>query len=1178
MESVDPASVGIDFVHKPSDKPGALRANTVGCGVCMGDYDGDGLVDVYICDSSYGGALYRNLGDFRFENATERAGLAEPDHWSTGASFVDVEGDGDLDLYVCGFQCANRLYVNQGDGTFVEGAKRFGLDFDGSSTVMTWADYDADGDLDCFLVTNYLPPQQEIEYRLERDSAGRPRVPLQYQEYHSMMPMLGNEYGVVEAGQFDHLYRNNGDGTFEDVTEDSGVLGNYKGLGAAWWDYNDDGLPDLYVANDFYGPDLLFRNRGNGTFVDEAKTALPHAPWFSMGCDQGDVNNDGLLDFIGSDMAGSTRYREKVTSGDMEDDAWFLETAVPRQYMRNTLFVNSGAGPFMEAAILAGVHATDWTWTVKLMDLDADGWQDLFVTNGMNRDWENSDLHRAALKLGPPNSPGYDSFWQNEGRLEERNFAFRNRGDLQFEDVSDRWGLDHLGVSYGAAFGDLDNDGDLDLVVNNMADKPSVYRNTHAGGHLLALKLRGAGANPWAAGARATIRAGGMTQTRYATPVRGFMSGDDPTINFGLGDAAQVDSLVIIWPNGAREEFENLPADRAYTITQAPERTKDKSPAVDEKWFSPSRRIFAAVHRELPFDDFAQQELLPRRLSTLGPGLAAADVDGDGRDELYLSGAKGMPCRLLAANDAGEFVLRELFAVWDEDQESESLGAMFFDADSDGDLDVYVASGGVESPADDALHRDRLYLNDGTGHYARAAEGTLPDVRDSSSAVAAADFDRDGDVDLFVGGRCVPGAYPTTPGSRLLANEGGKFIDATDKAPGLQTAGMATGAVWSDANDDGWIDLLITYDWGPVRLFLNRQGTLEDATKAAGLADRTGWWNGIAGRDLDNDGDVDYVVTNYGLNTKYQASPELPQRLLYGDFEGLGRREIIEATTGEDGKLWPIRGKGTMQHAITLVGELCPTYEAYAKASLEDMFPKEVLDEALSLSANTLESGVLINNGRAQFEFHPLPRLAQIAPSFGVALTDADGDGKTDAYLVQNFRGAQREAGHMAGGLSLLLRGNGDGSFRPAMPAESGLVVPGDGRSVVTTDINEDGRPDFVVGVNNGETLGFELQESANAEFVKVRLVGKAGNPTGIGAKVTLRLDDGSAQTAEAAAGSGYLSQSSATIYFGLPRGRIVSGIDVRWSDGSSVSYPAATGSLEYTLHQDGNAAPLAAE
>jgi hypothetical protein len=549
------------------------------------------------------------------------------------------------------------------------------------------------------------------------------------------------------------------------------------------------------------------------------------------------------------------------------------------------------------------------------------------------------------------------------------------------------------------------------------------------------------------------------------------------------------------------------------------------------------------------------------------------DVNDDGRDEIFLAGAKGMPCRLLGANEAHEYVMFDLHPVWDDDLQHESMGALFFDADADSDLDLYVVSGGVECAPGDELLRDRLYINDGAGKFGRAAADALPDLRDSGGPVAAADFDRDGDLDLFVGGRCVPGEYPTTPTSRLLENQGGRFVDASDKAPGLAETGMVTGAVWSDADGDGWIDLLTTCEWGPVRLNLNRNGQLVDSTEAALLADRRGWWNGIAARDLDNDGDVDYVVSNFGLNTKYRPTAERPAHLFYGDFEGLGRKELIEATTGDDGRLLPVRGKGALEKSLTLVAEKCPTYGAYAKASLADIFSRDVLDQAMGLSVNALESGVFLNDGAARFRFLPLPRIAQAAPTFGLALTDVNADGKADLYLVQNFRGAHREAGHMDGGLSLLLLGVGDGTFAPVPPAESGLVVTGDARSLAVADINADGLPDFLVGVNDDETLGFEHAGGLDGKLTSVRLRGRPGNPTGVGASIKFILDDGTSQTAEVHAGGGYLSQSSATTYFGMGKANAVKMVEVRWPNGRRTQHADWGDSQRIEIEEEGKPA-----
>jgi hypothetical protein len=1166
FDSVDPTAAGIDFLHQSSTKPGSLRANTVGCGVCLGDYDGDGRCDVFICDSSNGGELYRNLGEFRFENVTQQAGIAAPGVWSTGATFVDVEGDGDLDLYVCSFDSPNRLYIHQGDGSFREQAKEFGLDYRGSSTAMTFADYDADGDLDGYLVTNYLPPRIDLSYRLELDERGIPRVPRAYREYHDTIAMPDREYGVVEAGQYDHLYQNEGNGVFRDVTEASGLLANFKGLAATWWDFNEDNRPDLYVANDFYGPDHLFRNLGEGKFADVTRLSLPHTPWFSMGCDLGDINNDGLIDFVASDMAGSSHYREKMTTGDMEDDAWFLETAEPRQYMRNAVYLNSGVERMIEVGYLAGLTSTDWTWSIKLHDFDQDGRLDIFVTNGMNRDWENSDLHHEGLKRGPANSPAYDSFWQEQPRLDESNFAFWNRGELKFDDVSVDWGLDFKGVSYGAAAGDLDADGDLDLVVNNMDDRPGLYRNARPTGASVRVRLKGSRENPWAVGATVRIETADGPQVRYLTPARGFMSGDDATVHFGLGTTERIDRLTVRWPSGREDEFRDLEVNGLYTISEGDGDIKPVAP-VASTWFVASERFTGGDHREAEFNDFAAQPLLPRRLSRLGPGLAVGDVDGDHRDDIFLSGARGMACKLLNQDAKGQFAVDELFPPWADDSDAECLGAAFVDADSDGDLDVYVAHGGVESGADDKLLADALYMNDGKGRFTRADVGATPADRQSGGCVAAADYDRDGDVDLFVGGRCVPGAYPTLPPNRLLRNDEGKFVEADDAATAaIREPGMATAAVWSDANGDGWIDLLIAHEWGPIRVLLNHEGRFEDATEASKLASLTGWWNGITTADIDDDGDVDYVATNFGVNSRYQPSEKQPARLFYADWEGLDRPAPIEATTNAGGDLLPVRGKRALEQAVTAVAEKCPTYDAYARTTLQELLGAEALEDSLSFAATTLESGVLLNDGQAHFKFLPLPRLAQAAPAFGVAAFDADADGRCDLFLAQNFRGVQREAGDMDGGVGLLLKGAGDGTFRPVLPRQSGLVVPDEGRAVAVADLNLDRRPDLVVGVNNGPVLAFENQATAEARHVAIRLRGLAGNPQAIGARLTVRLSGGGRRHLEFSGGGCYLTHGTNERFLALPTGVEIEAIDVRWPNGTTTTTKPEPESTDDTL------------
>ena len=1154
FEALDTSRTGIEFAHHwapPSEHEDMISSSFTAAGVCIGDYDGDGRPDVFLTRSFGGSRLYRNRGDLQFEDVTEKAGLGSESSWDTGPTFVDVDNDGDLDLYVCRYDHPNGLYMNQGDGTFVEGAANMGLGFAGASITMAFADYDLDGDLDAYLLTNHLKMEGLASKVQVRQVNGRWTVAEALHEFADVLTRPDGSPDLIRAGQEDRLYRNNGDSTFTDVTHEAGISGADLGLSATWWDYNGDQLPDLYVANDFKGADQLYRNDGNGRFTNVVAKAVPHTPWYSMGADTSDINNDGRIDLLVGDMSSTTHYKAKLSMGDMEDLGWFLEYPTPRQYMRNSFFLNSGTDRFMEIAHLAGLSSSDWTWAVKFGDLDNDGWVDVFFTNGMTRYWMNSDYARTTQnKIGLEFREVMSDWVRRSPRRDEANLAFRNLGNLRFEKMGGAWGLDHVGVSYGAALGDLDNDGDLDLVVNHLDEPVSVYRNSGVAGHRIKLRLEGSVSNRWGVGATVHCRTSAGLQTRYLTLSRGFMSADEPLVHFGTGADERIERLIVQWPSGHVQEFNDLTSDRFYTITEPSVSTTERDSEVTEPMFdgdtSPLRWV---LHREQPYDDFTHQPLLPNKLSQLGPGLAWADVDGDGDDDLYVGGPAGQLGMLRVNMGKGRF-RGSAQPAFTTDAAVEDMAALFFDSDGDGDQDLFVVSGSVECEAGDAVLRDRLYLNDGSGKFVGSPDELLPLLHDSGSVVTAADFDRDGDLDLFVGGRSVPGAYPITPNSRLLINEQGRFSDRTNEvAPGLRETGLVTSALWSDTDDDGDQDLLVTHEWGPIKLWRNDQGRLVDKTQAAGLSQKLGWWNGIAARDIDNDGDIDYAVTNIGLNTKYHATVEKPVLLYYGDFDGSGKRCLVEAEF-EDETLFPVRGKSCSTHAMPHLGEKFTTFHDFALASLSDIYTPGCLQNALRLEANTFESGLLLNDGCGRFEFIALPELVQVSPGFGVVLTEVDGDGNADLYVVHNFFAAQRETGRMDGGLSLLLFGDGDGGFTPVWPDRSGLVVPGDAKGLAAADLNDDGWVDFVVGVNNGMLKVFVNRGRPDHRVIKVRLRGRAGNPTAVGARVTLVVDGGWSQTAEVHAGGGYLSQSSRDLVFGLgPNGRLQA-ITVRWPAG----------------------------
>ncbi|RKY17683.1 MAG: RNA-binding protein, partial [Planctomycetota bacterium] len=1177
---------GLDFVHHftPGEQHTHLLGHSVvGGGLALGDTDGDGLPELLFTRPHGGSRLYQNLGGLRFDDITQAAGLVA-DAWGGGASFGDLDGDGDLDLYVCGYDTPNRLYWNQGDGRFEEGAAAAGLAFHGASIMLALADYDLDGDLDGFLLTNsFVPPQQQPESLPVVD--GRVRVPEQRRELADVLTRPDGSTTLITAGQYDHLYRNEGEGRFSDVSSQAGISGNHFGLSATWWDPDVDGWPDLYVSNDFFGPDKLYQNQGDGSFVDVAPTALPHTPWFSMGSDAGDVDGDGLMDLLASDMAGSTHARRMATMVDLPETRWFLEASLPRQMVRNALYINTGTERFAEAAMTAGLAHSDWTWSTLFGDLDNDGLLDLFVSNGMSRDFFSYDMQAGAA--------GHErimrDYWVHQPKLAEANLAFRNQGALSFASVGPEWGLDHVAASFGAALCDLDRDGDLDLVCNDFDAPVALFENRSVGGHVLAIELAGRGANTAGIGARVTLTTRGpdgapRSQVRELYPSHGFMAGHEPRLHFGLGDHEQVEALEVSWPGGSTQRVTGLSVDKAWRIRQpADQRGADgegdagdagdaggAGGAGGEAPAALFRPMQGPVAAEMPYDDFARQPLLPARLSQLGPALAVGDVDGDGDDDVLLGGPAGQAAQLLRTG-GGNLALETPEALSYDDYQ-EDMGALLFDLDSDGDLDLYVASGGVECKPGSSMLRDRLYLNDGAGQFSRAPAGSLPDARQSSSSIAAADIDGDGDLDLFVGSRSVPGRWPEGGHPRLLRNDGGTLVDAADElAPGLSSHGRVTGAAFSDVDDDGDPDLLVAHEWGPIRLWRNQGGRLSDAGASSGLARHTGWWNSVALGDPDLDGDLDGVAGNLGWGARTRPVPGQPAVLFHGDLDGSGV-EVIAETAWVDDTLYPLRPRTDFLAALPFLADQFPTHAHWAHATLRDVFAPEALAAAGRLEASTPDSSLLSNDGSGRFALSPLPVMAQLAPVFGAAFLELDGDGLPDLVLAQNSYAPHPEQGRLDGGLSLALRGDGAGGFTALRADASGVVVPGDAKALAVTDLDGDGWPDLALSQNDGPLKLLLRRGGREAHMLAVRLQGPPGNPTGVGARLTLEQEGRRSQTQELSAGAGYLSQSAPVAWFGLAgagQQPAAARLLVRWPDGARSAHEVPPGTTTLSVKPD---------